>query len=250
MILALSIVVVVVFLGGKLVNVSAENAKSMEEARGVDCALHALLKGMRTDFESVVMLDKNQPIFEICARDDGKGIAIFCFATVADNGEPSVTRALCYDVLQLGAGKVEVSRILLDATTTLSLQGALANGSSFKKFFDGADQSCKQVRKFDTVLSDFKIRAAVKKRNGKIFMTASNERMIFFGGALAYQKSGKSLTVPGELIFLDVTLRAFQGRDAQKFDAVASKDRAKAKDFLFANSRKSFGRISFNGTNF
>ena len=246
-ILSLVIVVIVIFFGKKLVDISAENTRSVEEAKIIDSGLHSMLNGIRNDLESVVMLDKNQPIFEICARDGGEGIAMFCFTTTAVDGEPNVTSAVCYDIAKLDVGKFEVSRISLSASATLSLQTALSNGSSFKKFFGDADESCKQVRKFDLLLSDFKIRAATRKRNGKIVLTAPNAKMIFSGGSLVCEKSGKWPTVGKELIFFDVTLRALQSRDAAKFNATRKKDPNGAMDFLFTNSRKSFGRVTFNG---
>jgi hypothetical protein len=233
-----------VLFGKRLVDISGRNAKDLEESKIIDRNLNSLLMNVKNDIEAMVMLDKNQPIFEICAKDGANGFYMFFFTT---NGEKHVTTAVKYDVAELEFGKVEISRTDLDGSATLDIQMAINGKNSFKKFFEKIDQSHKQTRKFAFTLSDFRIRATIKKDDGQIIFPNPNVKILCMPDKVSYDKSGKFVTVNGELLYFDVTARALLSSDAAKLDALKNsskiKQHGKANDFMFMYSRRSFGRI-------
>jgi type II secretory pathway pseudopilin PulG len=245
--LALLVVVAVVSLGKKLIVTITENAKAVEEAKVVDGKMYSLLSMVKADLGSIVMASGQQPTFEICEKSGNKGIEIFFLTT---NSDERVTSAVKYDVCELDFGNVEVTRTALNAAATLAMRGQMGSNSSLKKFFDCADPTVERVHTFGIRLSDFKVRAGVRGYDGNIVSTYPNAKMVYVGGSMAHEKAHRKSVVTGDLLFFDVTIRALVGSDAMKFDAMKKKDPAKAREFLFQCSRKSFARIVANSSSF
>jgi hypothetical protein len=244
--LALFMIVAIAMFGKRLVNIAENNSKAAEESRIVDKNLNTLLVNVREDLENMVLLSKNQPIFEIRDGENGS-FSMFFFAT---NGENHTTEALRYDVAALDFGKMEVSRTALDGRATLELQRAFGSGTSFGKFFDGVDQSNKSTRKFAIELSDFKVRATVKIGDDRIIQLNPNTNTVYTPGKIFYEKSGRRLTANGRILCFDVTARALLSNDAAKLRTLVQKKPTEAKEFLFTHSRKSFGKIMCNASGF
>ncbi|MDR1401449.1 MAG: hypothetical protein LBI81_00630 [Puniceicoccales bacterium] len=246
-ILSLLVIVTVVFFGKKFLDISAENVRSLEESKIVDGELNLLLTRIREDLESAVLLEKNQPIFEICEKGDGKSLDMFFFTT---NDEKHVTVGVRYDISELEFGHVEVQRTVLSDSATLLLQNALSSGSSFSQFFENMDPSHRQVYKFNVRLSSFKIRAAVENSDGRVIFIHPNEKMAYFSGKLVCENVDRKSIIPGNLLFFDITVRALLKNDIAKFNSLKASKPADAKEFLSMQSRKSFGRIKFNAMSF
>ncbi|MDR1414040.1 MAG: hypothetical protein LBI56_03845 [Puniceicoccales bacterium] len=246
-VLSLLLITTIVFFGKKFSDISADNVRSLEEIKMVDGELNSLLAGIRSDLGSTVLLGKNQPAFEIRNRDEGNGFDMFFFTT---NNEKHITMAVKYGISNLEFGNIEIQRTLLSDLATLELQNALSSGISFEKFFANVSSSQKQIRKCILTLSDFRVRLAIKNFNGKIIFFYPNMPVIYFPGALIGEKSDEKFTLPGNLLFVDVTARAFLKSDAAKFNSLKVKNASEAREFLFFQSRKSFGRITFNAMSF
>jgi hypothetical protein len=245
--LSLFVITILVFLGKKLISLSEDNNQSVEETRIIYKELNDMLMCISDDLKSMVLLDKKQPIFEICKYEGKNGFKLFFFTT---NSEQHITAAVKYDIGELEFGKLELSRTILDNAATLSLQKLLVQNYSMEKFFEDMDAEGKHTLKFNTPLADFKIRVAIKMHDGDTVFLAPNTRMIYFGNMISYDKNGKNVTARGNLSFFDVTLRALVKTDAVKLRALAAKDMVKARDFLISYARSSFARIVPNSVPF
>ncbi|MDR3144476.1 MAG: hypothetical protein LBT64_03180 [Puniceicoccales bacterium] len=245
--LSILIVVAAVFFGKRLVGTMSENAKSIEETKIIDSGMHALMTLMRADLGSIVMARGQQPVFEIHENDRRKGIEIFFLTT---NDDEHVTTAVKYDIAEPEFGHIEVTRTALNKEMTIALQSAMGSHSSFGKFFENAAPSVKRTHTFGLLLSDFKIRAGVKKYDGSIVSTYPNSKVAYVGGNLICERATRKSTIPCDLLFFDVTVRSFAKSDAAKFDHIKAKDLAKAREFLFQRSRRSFARITINSSSF
>ncbi|MDR2432151.1 MAG: hypothetical protein LBD34_00115 [Puniceicoccales bacterium] len=245
--LSLFIVTIMIFLGKKLISLAEDSNRSTEETRIICKELNDILMCISDDLESMVLLDKRQPIFEICKHEDENGFKLFFFTT---NNEQHITAAVKYDIVELEFGKLEVSRTMLDNAATLSLQKLLVQDYSMEKFFEDMDAEGKLTRKFTMPLADFKIRVAINTHGENTVFLTPNTRMIYFGNMICYDKNGKNVTAKGNLSFLDVTLRALGKTDAIKLHALAARDMAKARDFLISYARSSFARVVPNSVPF
>jgi hypothetical protein len=246
-ILSVVFVVAVVLFGNRLIVIAEDNTQTLEESKIIDKKLKSLLITLREDIGAMVLLDKHQPIFEICGKSSGKSFQMFFFTT---NGEKHTTAAIRYDISELEFGKMEIARTELDGQTTLELQMALSSGSSFESFFENVDQSKKLTREFDIVLSDFRVRVAVRGNNDRVILLPSNVKMLYTPRKIAYEKSAKWTTISGDILCFDVTARSLLKKDAAKLTALKAKSPDEAKNFLFLHSVKSFGKITFNASNF
>jgi type II secretory pathway component PulJ len=246
-ILAVFIVLTLVLIVKRFIDVAAMNSKYTEETSRIDSGLHALLTQLRTDLECIVLIDKKQPIFEIVRQSNAKSAALFFFTS---NSSSHVTVAVKYDIGDLGFCRTEIRRTTLSAKESLKLQGAWNGEISMEKLFDAADQRAKEVNKFSVPLSDFKIRAAIKKRDGRIEFAGPNTTMTYSGGRLVHKKGGSVCELIGDLLFFDVTARALCKADMPKFERLMAKDLQLARDFMFSYSRRSFARITFNSETF
>jgi hypothetical protein len=245
--LSLFVVTTIVFLGKKLISLAIDSDRSADETRIICKELNNILAHISDDLKSMVLLDKGQPIFEICKHEGENGFRLFFFTT---NDAQHITAAVKYDVVESEFGKFELSRTVLDNTATLSLQKLLIQNFSMEKFFEDVGAKSKQVRKFNMPLADFKIRVAIKMRDGDTLFLAPNSRMIYSWNMISYDKNGENVIVKGNLSFFDVTLRALGKTNAAKLHVLAAKDMAKAKDFLISHARNSFARIVPNSVPF
>jgi hypothetical protein len=240
-------VTALVFLGKKLISLAENNNRSVEETRIIYKELGDILACISDDLKSMVLLDKGQPVFEICKHEGENGFRLFFFTT---NSEQHITAAVKYDIVELEFGKLEVSRTILDNAATLSLQKLLVQNYSMEKFFEDVDAEGKHRRKFSVPLADFKIRVAIKKHGENTVFLAPNTGMICSGNRVSYDKNGKNVVARGNLSFFDVTLRALGKTDAAKLHGLAAKDMEKARDFLISHARSSFARIVPNSVPF
>ncbi|MDR2778763.1 MAG: hypothetical protein LBB16_00535 [Puniceicoccales bacterium] len=245
--LSLFIIVAIAFLGKKLIFILVDSKRSVGETKIVCKGLNVTLTHISDDLKSIVLLDKRQPIFEICKHGDKNEIKLLFFTT---NNEQHVTVAVQYKIVELELGKIELSRIALDNAATLSLQKSLTQNSSMEKFFEEIDAKNKHTHKFDVPLSEFKIRMAIKTHNGSTIFTPLNTKMMYSNGILSYHKNGKNISVRGDLSFFDVTLKALGKNDFAKLHTLVEKDIEKAKNFLFSYARSSFVRIVPNAVSF
>jgi hypothetical protein len=236
-----------IFLGKKLISMAEDSNRSVEETRIICKELSDILACISDDLKSMVLLDKGQPIFEICKHEGENGFRLFFFTT---NNEQHITAAVKYDIVELEFGKLEVSRTILGSAATLSLQKLLGQNYSMEKFFEDVDAESKHTRKFSIPLADFKIRVAIKKHGENTVFLAPNTGMIYSGNMVSYDKNGKNVIAKGNLSFFDVTLRALGKTNAIKLHALAAKDMAKARDFLISYARSSFARIVPNSVPF
>jgi hypothetical protein len=245
--LSLFVITIIVLLGKKLISLAADSNRSIDETRIICKELNDILTCLGDDLKSTVLLDKRQPIFEICKHEGENRFKLFFFTT---NSEQHTTAAVKYDVVELEFGKLEVSRTILDNSATLSLQKLLVQNYSMEKFFEDVDAEGKHTRKFSIPLADFKIRVAIKMHDRDTISLAPNTKMIYSGDMVSYDKNGKCVIVKGNLSFFDVTLRALGKTDGAKLHALAAKDMTKAKDFLIFYARSSFARITPNSVPF
>jgi hypothetical protein len=237
----LFVVTTIVFLGKKLISLATDSNRSVDETRIICKELNDILVCIGDDLKSMVLLDKQQPIFEICKHEGENGFKLFFFTT---NNEQHITAAVKYDMVELEFGKLEVSRTILDNSATLSLQKRLVENYSMEKFFENVDAEGKHTRKFSMPLADFKIRVAIKMQGKDTVSLAPNTRMmIYSGNMVSLDKDGKNVITKGNLSFFDVTLRALGKTDAVKLHGLATRDMARARDFLISCARSSFARI-------
>jgi hypothetical protein len=245
--LSLFVLTILVFLGKKLISLATDSSRSVDETRIICKKLNDILMCIDDDLKSMVLLDKKQPIFEICKNEGENGLRLFFFTT---NNEQHVTAAVKYNVVELEFGKLEISRTILDSATSLSLQKLLMQNHSMEKFFEDVDTKSKHTRKFSIPLADFKFRVAIQMPKKSIVALAPNTKMIYSWNTISYDKNGKSIIAKGNLSFFDVTLRALDKTDAVKLHALVAKDMAKAKDFLISHAKSSFARIVPNSEPF
>jgi hypothetical protein len=238
--LALSILVAVVFIGKRLIDLAGENSRRLEATKKIDGGIRSLLASMRDDIESMVLLAKDQPVFEIHEKENAGGFEMFFFTT---NHEDNVTVAVKYDVNELEFGKIEVSRVLLDPKATIALQNSMTAKSSFERSFERvAKGAAKDISSFGIPFSDVKIRVAVRTIDGGFVLTRPNRSMAYTNGLLSFGDS-KVPSIEGALLFFDVVARGLVAGDFNRLKALWKKDIADAKDFLYTVSRRSTARI-------
>ncbi|MDR0741917.1 MAG: hypothetical protein LBE98_00425 [Puniceicoccales bacterium] len=245
--LSLFVVIILIFLGKKLISLAADSNRSTDETRIICKELNDMLTCISDDLKSMVLLDKGQPIFEICKSKGENGFKLLFFTT---NSEQHITAAVKYDMVELEFGKLEVSRTILGNAATLSLQKLLVQNHSMGKFFEDLEAEGKHTCKFSMPLADFKIRVAIKIHGRDTISLAPNTKMIYSWNMISYDKNGENAILRGDLSFFDVTLRALGKTDAVKLYVLAAKDKAKAKDFLVSHAESSFARIVPNSVPF
>jgi hypothetical protein len=212
----------------------------MEESRIIDVELSSLLSGIRADLETIVLPDKQQPVFEICGKPNGGGFKMFFLTT---NYERTIMSAIEYDIMEVEPGKITIVRTALNPEGTAMLQKLLAEQMSFENLFERISSERKRVYRYRIALSDFRIRVAVKTQSGNVVLTYPNAKTFYTPGTLVCEKGNQTVTHSGNLFFFDVTARALVRSDAVKFNAMRAKKSSAAKDFLFSRSRTSFLRI-------
>jgi competence protein ComGF len=240
MILSLVIVVSMAVAVKKLINLAAENAKSSEEIRSVDRELELLLAKIKADLEMIVLFDRGNPIFEICKKNDENGFKIFFLTT---NHDRNVTAAVKYDITELEFGEIEITRTVLSAKGTLMLQNSTAARASFEKIFENIDPGQKFVHKYGITLSDFRIRMAVRTRDGSVILSHPSSKTLYSAGTLAFERGNQNFTFVGNLSFFDVSAKALCKSDAIKFRNMKSRKIEIAKEFMSSHSRRNFARI-------
>lgn len=239
---SLIVATALVFLGTKLLTLVSQNSREVEETMFIDKGLSLLLYEVKADLESIVLKDKDLPVFEIQERSGERGFKVFFFTT---NSEKHITTAVKYDVMELDVGKIEISRTTLSDSATLLLQSLMRADRSFEKFFEDMNPEDKSCRRFNIRLSDFKIRVALKPPSGHATISSPNASVLYSNGHL-WENHRRRSALKGSLIFFDVTVRAFTKSDAVKFEAKKVKNLDDAKEFLFSHSRKNFIRITPN----
>ena len=193
-VLAGVIVFGIIFFGKRFFDVASESERRVVENKIVDSQLRLLIDQISNDIESIVLLNKSQPIFEVSRGNSD--IKIYFFTT----SESNVTTAVRYTATNENLGKISIERAILSPKDTLELQGLLGNNSSFENQFEIFQPLNKT---FSVELSDFKIRIGVERYPKSIALSPANVRMRYSNGELSYFVKKSSYKIMGDFAFID-----------------------------------------------
>jgi hypothetical protein len=99
-------------------------------------------------------------------------------------------------------------------------------------------------------LLDFGVRMAIRTPSGGVFISPTNINLTYKNGCLFYKKTGTTVCIKGVPLFIDITARALTKTAEQKLLSTTFKSKSDHADFLLAEVRKSFRRISIKSRYF
>jgi hypothetical protein len=209
------------------------------ENETLDRELRTLTETIFEDFSCVVLIDKRFPSFEFDIDRERQDFFVSFFSS---NNEEHVTKAIQYHIKAIGESRRSFSKIELSVADSLFIQNTLDQQSSLRENIAKYPPSHSKL--LCNKLLDFNVRVAVRTPSGGVFISPTNTSLAYKNGCLFYKKNETTVCIKGTPLFIDITARALTKTAEQKFMALPAEYRSDRSDFLAAEVRKSFRRVS------